>query len=164
MRNEIEVRGDVTAIKLRGRDGEPIETLIDTADLEHVQSLGGTWTLSGRTDRPYVAARTPGTGESVYLHRWIMRPAAEMVVDHIDGDSLNNRRENLRELTQRENTQNNRRNTSGASGVYVLPDGICEARFVAGGTPYYVGKFDNFAEAASDLRMTRAAFGIRTVA
>jgi hypothetical protein len=39
----------------------------------------------------------------VYMHRIIMKPESKLVVDHIDGDGLNNLRSNLRICTQREN-------------------------------------------------------------
>ena len=43
--NEFEVRGDVTALSLFPTDGKKYETLIDTADLEYVLSLGLCWNL-----------------------------------------------------------------------------------------------------------------------
>lgn len=39
----------------------------------------------------------------IYMHRQIMGDPAGMVVDHINGDSLDNRRENLRVITHYEN-------------------------------------------------------------
>jgi hypothetical protein len=60
-------------------------------------------------------------GKSVPLHRLIMNPSKGMVVDHIDGDGLNNRRNNLRIVSQKENASNrtrvNKNNKVGVSGV-----------------------------------------------
>lgn len=54
------------------------------------------------------------------LHRLILNCPKKLVVDHIDGNSLNNTRRNLRICTQSENTRNrriNKNNKSGYKGV-----------------------------------------------
>ena len=45
-------------------------------------------------------------GKRVRLHRYIMNPPEDMVVDHIDGDTTNNLRNNLRVVTQTDNLRN----------------------------------------------------------
>jgi hypothetical protein len=45
-------------------------------------------------------------GISVRMHRYIMKCSAGKIVDHINGDKLDNRRENLRICTTQENSQN----------------------------------------------------------
>lgn len=42
---------------------------------------------------------------TIYMHRFILKAAKGTVVDHIDGDGLNNQRENLREGTHAENNE-----------------------------------------------------------
>lgn len=59
-------------------------------------------------------------GQGEYLHRLIANPPTGMVVDHINGDMLDNRRENLRVCTRQQNMMNQRKrvdNTSGYKGV-----------------------------------------------
>jgi len=51
------------------------------------------------------AGRDEG-GKCVYMHREIMQPPPGLVVDHINGDTLDNRRCNLRVCTTLQNTQN----------------------------------------------------------
>jgi len=54
------------------------------------------------------------------LHRNIMGDPEDLVVDHINGDPLNNCRENLRIVTQQQNNMNQtirKTNKSGVSGV-----------------------------------------------
>lgn len=46
------------------------------------------------------------TPKIVYLHRLIMKPAGGLVVDHISGDGLDNRRSNLRVVTKSQNGLN----------------------------------------------------------
>jgi hypothetical protein len=58
--------------------------------------------------------------KNVFFHRLIL-PDAPIVIDHIDGNPLNNRRQNLRAVTQQMNTHNRKvqsRNKSGFNGVY----------------------------------------------
>lgn len=52
---------------------------------------------------PKLYARTSCGGKKRFMHRFIMNPPDGMVVDHIDGDGLNNTRENLRITTVEDN-------------------------------------------------------------
>lgn len=56
----------------------------------------------------------------IWMHREIIKPPAGMFVDHINGDKLDNRRENLRIVTHAQNCRNTgirSKNTSGIPGV-----------------------------------------------
>lgn len=58
---------------------------------------------------------------NVCLHRLILGAHPDKEVDHIDGNGLNNRRANLREVTRAQNEHNKRAprsNTSGQKGVH----------------------------------------------
>lgn len=57
----------------------------------------------------------------VYMHRVIARATHDLVVDHVDGDGLNNQRRNLRCCATHDNLANSAKrsdNTSGYKGVY----------------------------------------------
>lgn len=87
-----------------------VHTLIDAADLEKVQAhyWNAAW---GSKFTYYVVGRVDGLGIS--LHRWLVNPAAGLVVDHINGDGLDNRRSvNLRPATRSENGTNRVRTPS----------------------------------------------------
>jgi len=87
-----------------------------------------------------------GVYERFFMHRIILerilgRPIAKgMVTDHINGDGLDNRRENLREATQLQNLRNvqlRKDNTSRYKGVRKLASGRWEARLNEQSIGYY---------------------------
>lgn len=101
-------------------------------------------------------AHVPGTGEkvvkSVNMHRLIMMVVSPReVVDHIDGNPLNNTRANLRVVTQQQNTWNSRirrDNTSGYKGVSKHTDGKWCAYVAADRHRLNLGLYTDLEEAA----------------
>lgn len=77
----------------------------------------------------FYAARTKWFGDikknrTYYMHREIIKASPLDEVDHINGDGLDNRRENIRIAKHRENLQNQRLQTGRSSkykGVYLDP-------------------------------------------
>jgi hypothetical protein len=55
--------------------------------------------------------------DNISMHRFIMKPPRNMQIDHINRDGLDNRKENLRIVTNRENCQN-KINSAEFVGVY----------------------------------------------
>jgi hypothetical protein len=53
-------------------------------------------------------------GGTVYMHRLILGAGRGQMVDHVDGDGLNNRRANLRFCNRRQNNLNRRTQNIGA--------------------------------------------------
>lgn len=102
-------------IKLQGSD---CVAVIDDEDYPRVQWLE--WSLRTDVHRRYVCAHIPGVSSMVLMHRMIYPPPKGMVVDHIDGDGLNNRKSNLRHVTTSQNAFNARlskRNKTGVKGI-----------------------------------------------
>ncbi len=59
-------------------------------------------------------------GRTIRMHQFIMNPPKGMVVDHANGNGLDNRRENLRVCTKLENAWNKkRRKQQGAGSQYI---------------------------------------------
>jgi hypothetical protein len=64
--------------------------------------------------------RIDGIYRTVFMHRHILSAPKGLVVDHVDGDKLNNQRSNLRICTHAQNCRNkvkNHNNKSGFKGV-----------------------------------------------
>lgn len=73
--------------------------------------------------RKYVTVRTP-TARQEYLHRIVAECGDGFVVDHKNGNTFDNRKENLRVCTNAENIRHrvmlNKNNTSGKCGVHFI--------------------------------------------
>jgi hypothetical protein len=98
--------------------------LIDAEDAERV--LAFKWTaykIYNRKREMFYARRTiqlpNGKQKTILLHRFILDAPEGLVVDHKNGNSLDNRRENLRLATVSQNAMNRQRirNVTGFHGV-----------------------------------------------
>lgn len=90
---------------------------------------------------------------TVFLPRLILRPPANMVVDHINHDTLDNTFANMRVCTVRQNAQN-RSGAASHSKTNVLgvsknkrPAGGWTAAIVVDGTRIRLGRFDKLRDA-----------------
>lgn len=93
--------------------------IVDDEDYELVSKYK--WCLSGgKYKRAVTSIKSNGKNILVYMHRLIMNPPEGYVVDHINGDGLDNRRNNLRIATHRQNIINSkaRIGTSKFKGVF----------------------------------------------
>lgn len=111
----IRVEGNVAYVPL----SKGYEAVIDAADAHLVQSFN--WTANVNRHSVYGYCVVPGGSQkNIRLHRLIMAAPDGVMVDHVDGDGLNNRRSNLRLASHSENGRNSRTpatNVSGFKGV-----------------------------------------------
>jgi hypothetical protein len=134
---------------------------IDVEDFDRVNEYAGTWALAPRTHRVdsrmrfYVSANVKKedcSPSNVLLHRWILQPKKGMVVDHVDGNPLNNRRENLRVVPQRKNLQNQfgatAQSKTGCLGVFQSPSGKFYSQIRVDGQTFHLGTFETLNEAS----------------
>ena len=121
---------------------------VDDDDYKRLKNF--TWS-AWRNKKTFYAARKvrrAGKQFSILMHRVILDAPADMQVDHINGDGLDNRRENLRLVTPRKNTLNRSiriTNKSGYSGVYLDKR---TNKFTAR-ISLHIGSFDSFDEAVA---------------
>lgn len=148
-RNSYRIVGDIAYVKLSNRDEEFI---CDLADWEKAREY--TW---NKTTHGYVRTSITlenGKRKEIRFHGLVMNPAEGMLVDHIDGDKLNNRRSNLRLVAPLVNLQNRHttRGKTGIIGVRQFPSGRYGAQVKTGGQTFYLGRFDTLEEAAAARR------------
>jgi hypothetical protein len=89
-------------------------------------------------------------GKKFLMHRFIMGAKKHDVVDHINGNKLDNRRVNLRFVTKAQNAQNSRKpaSKSGFIGVVYEKHGYIKATIKFNGRKRHLGMFKTELEAA----------------
>ena len=110
------------------------------------------WCVSMMKAGPYAVRRKPGGG-TLLMHRIVVGAQKGLDVDHRNGNTLDNRRSNLRLCTHAENIRNrtkkNSNNTSGIPGVYYhAPTKKWCARLKIDGKQLYLGLFFSKSKAA----------------
>lgn len=109
------------------------------------------WCVRKSKNRFYAVRRGPKHG-TIWMHKEILGVTAGLEGDHISGDSLDNRRGNLRKATHQQNCCNirhRRYSKSGYRGVYEVPGSKWRAEIRVFGKLIYLGRFDNPLEAAN---------------
>lgn len=93
-------------------------TLVDEADYEKVSQHK--WYAANINGAFYARTnikKEDGKGTTISLHRFLLNPPGRMQIDHINGNSLDNRRDNLRLCTHGQN-QCNKYSKKGTSSPY----------------------------------------------
>jgi hypothetical protein len=148
-RREIVVEGSVAYIPLtRG-----YVAIIDASEVDKVS--GHVWHAYVRSHTIYAVRSdySDGKMQKIGLHRVLAKAEASDIVDHCNGNGLDNRRSNLRLASAAQNCANRRRarnNTSGAKGVvFVAKEGKFWARIMANGRRVSLGYYGTAEQASA---------------
>ena len=147
--NEIVIKGDIAEIVLYDKKGnERARAIIDTEDIALIKKYK--WHVFKNKGRFYV--ETCNRKRGYFLSNVIMGHIAnhKIVIDHKDGNTLDNRKSNFRVSTHEQNCYNrgpNKNNTSGYKGVW-KNNNRWQADIWAGGKKFYLGLFKTRKEAA----------------
>lgn len=162
--NKIIVEGDIARMFLTRRDGTIIETIFDAEDVLKVQSHPYRWGVhyERRIGNFYVVSviRDGNKYRQVRLHRFITNCPEGYVPDHINHNTLDNRKSNLRIVPQAVNLQNKngayKSSKSGVRGVYWHKvTGKWYARVCLNGKEVYGELFANFEDACRAVNEAR---------
>lgn len=127
--------------------------IIDAADASEVGRHN--WHALVRGKQVYAGRQVWQKGknrsELVLLHRQLTNPTDGVLVDHRDGDGLNNRRVNLRQVNRAQNAWNatgHHDSTSGLKGVSWISDRkVWRAEICRNGKRLHLGSFQTPEEA-----------------
>lgn len=130
--------------------------LIDDEDWERVSKHKWSVSTGGGREKPYFRMHfyVGKERKTLQLHRFLLGcvPNDGKQVDHIDGNTFNNRKENLRLCNTHENNRNRgkpKNNTTGYKGVYVSDgDDRWRARVKYLGKSIQIGTYGSPKEAA----------------
>ena len=123
--NEILINNDYAVLICKSKTYGIFESKIDIEDIPKIQKYYWHIRYDRRHPKHYIESKS--TGKRVHLHRYLLDLESfsiDKVVDHINGDSLDNRKSNLRICTLRENCQNQKEkclrktSKSGVNGIY----------------------------------------------
>lgn len=155
-KNDFKIVGDLVYMSLYDRQERLVgETVFDLQFLDDV--MRRKWRPVKKANKLYVAtiSDTPGRTHD-YLHRFVAELSGmelgDKTIDHIDGDSLNNRIQNLRLLTTQEQKLNLGPRSDGKIQVrgvsYSKRDNNYVVDMIVRGERFYCKRFKTIEEAA----------------
>jgi hypothetical protein len=166
--NEYKIFGKYTILYIIRRNKDKVEFIIDTEDLNKVKGMCWHAGYRNRSKRYYIE-NTKYLGvvdgisfhKTIFLHDYIMNMKQGERIDHIDGNALNNRKENLRRVTNSNNLKNrkskNSNNTTGYRNVC-----FCEGWYIiqlqVNGKNKRLGKFKDLEEAGKFAKEMRQKY------
>ena len=135
-KNRIEICNDHLKVYFRGTEEYFI---CDVEDLKYVELR--TW-YKKKCGKGYAASHI--NYKTVFFHRIVMNASEGMDVDHINHNTLDNRKSNLREVTHAENTWNREKKSKYGTGIYKDKNGYFVVNL---GRSHYVGNYKDLKDA-----------------
>lgn len=112
------------------------------------------WRFRNPGSTPHQSAYVVATDgqKQVFLHRVIVGAAPGTIIDHINGDRLDNRKSNLRQASHTENMRNRKKHADGRHSVFKGVSRFSNGKFRAlirdGSKQIYLGSFETEVSAA----------------
>ena len=161
--NEISIENNIATMNLYDKKGNKVaETIFDSKHVNKVKKYK--WYL--RTHKSNNLKYVMGTinSKKIFLHRFILNTPSNKVVDHINGNTLDNRESNTRICTQANNSKNRIYKTSKGKvpGIYQQygENGNYSVRITVNYKSIHVGTFKTYEEAVkARLEVEEKYFG-----
>lgn len=134
--------GDWYVLEIETKSHGLIRTIIDVEDYEYVKEFR--WSVTGKLPHLYVQGWVNGKITRLTRHL-IENLSADDKVDHINGNTLDNRRSNLRSCSHAENMRNQKRKLKGVS--YSKKLNIYRARITVENSTIALGTYPTEEEA-----------------
>ncbi len=143
--------------------GQPVTGYVDIEDYSFLSSM--IWRVSKKKNKIYLI--TGSRKNQKYMHRVLIKTEIPdgYEVDHLDGNSLNNRKDNLKVVTRLENIQNSGArfdNQIGIRGIsWSKRDKKYKADFSFNKTRFYFKGWDTIEEAVFCRKVAEEYFGLQ---
>lgn len=147
--------------------GSIVSFYVDSSDYDMARAY--VWRISQKRQKYYVVSGSNKKGTMIYLHTLILGGCPNgMEVDHIDGNSLNNRRSNLRIVSRQQNVDNQRAtridNQIGIRGIaYAKREKKYRVDFNYHGKRFYTRSWDTLEQAVWCRRCFEEYFDIPAI-
>lgn len=138
-----------------------VTTLLDDNDFDLVSNRGGSWSVSlMRNNKFYFEKRE--NGKLIKLHRLVTNAPKGLVVDHISGNTLDNRQSNLRVCSNAANIRNGKLRTTNSTGVQgVIWDKSrdkWQSRIKVNYKTVHLGRYDSLEEATKARKLAERKY------
>lgn len=166
--NIYEAHSNYYVLKIKYKT-EFINCYFDKEDYEYVVQKH--WRTSHKKNKIYIVTGKSGKQDNplIYIHNYILHytPTADYEVDHIDGNSCNNRKNNLRIVSRQENIDNTKvriDNIIGIRGVsQISASGHWKCDFVYHKKRFYFKDWKTVEEAVYNRKVAEDYFHLETL-
>ena len=139
-KNEYRIKDNIIEVDCYNQQNQVVATF--TTNIEFLELIKAhKWRVTPKRNLLYVVTGNRRTSPTMYLHRCILGEKEGYEVDHIDGNPLNNCKENLRYATRQEQVGNlapKEENKFGIRGIsYDKRTGLYKADFALHKQRYY---------------------------
>jgi hypothetical protein len=162
MKNEYRIDRNTVVLDIVQRNGNQHQILFDVDDLKKMKTLNVKWFVTwnenskgfyGYANMRLGVVNRKTKYKNIYMHRFLTDAEKGEFVDHINHNTLDNRRDNLRITTNQNNLINrhgaNRNSTTGVRNVsWHSREQKYAVQFQVDGKNKYIGKFDKLEDAA----------------
>lgn len=148
--NQYRIFNDYIEVDCYDKYGNVNATFIaDVEDLDYIKNHK--WRTTNKKNKLYVVTGNNRTFPITYFHRLILNYEGELEVDHIDGNSLNNRKSNLRLVNRQQQVNNMKPKNNSKIGIRGISKDLRYNKYVVDFTydkqRIYLKPFKNIDEA-----------------